>query len=237
MARVGQPASDGHARSYPTGAHLGLVFVPETQQGGMTIRHSQFPRHGGDGEQRRQAFYPLPPIEMSRFGQADEMITRQLPVFFRPFHRKPQLQGRVFGRKSRLQPPDLLVPALPALDGGVDFGDFIPLPQSMHRRPADSQHPPDFGVGFVQVPADEFEPLNGQGTLPLQSRFGLHRPAVIYALFAGNSSIIAEDARKDAAQATETQRGQAATKSNSIRKPGNHEMLLMVLGFLVSSLK
>jgi hypothetical protein len=107
----------------------------------------------------------------------------------------------------------------------------------MHRRPADSQHPPDFGVGFVQVPADEFEPLNGQGTLPLQSRFGLHRPAVIYALFAGNSSIIAEDARKDAAQATETQRGQAATKSNSIRKPGNHEMLLMVLGFLVSSLK
>ena len=149
----------------------------------MTIRHSQFPRHGGDGEQRGQAFYPLPPIEMSRGGHADELITRHLPVFFRPFHRKPQLQGRGFGRKSRFQPPHLFGPALRALDGGVDLGDFIPLPQRMHSRPADSQHPRDLGVGFVQVPADDFEPLTGQGMLPLGVRVGLHRPAIINRFF------------------------------------------------------
>jgi hypothetical protein len=149
----------------------------------MTIRNSQFPRHGGDGEQRGQAFYPLPPIEMSRGGQADELITRHLPVFFRPFHRKPQLQGRGFGRKSPLQPPHLFGPALRALDGAVDLGDFIPLPQRMHSRPADSQHPRDLGVGFVQVPADDFEPLTGQGMLPLGVRVGLHRPAVIKRIF------------------------------------------------------
>jgi hypothetical protein len=62
----------------------------------------------------------------------------------------------------------------------------------MHRRPTDSQHPRDLGVGFVQVPADDFEPLNGQGALPLESRFGLHRPATSIAFFAGNSSINAK---------------------------------------------
>jgi hypothetical protein len=49
----------------------------------------------------------------------------------------------------------------------------------MDRRPADSQHPPDLGVGLVQVPADDFEPLTGQGALPLGVRVGLHRPADI----------------------------------------------------------
>jgi hypothetical protein len=60
----------------------------------------------------------------------------------------------------------------------------------MHSLPADSQHPPDFGVGFVQVPADDFEPLTGRGMLPLGVRVGLHRTAIINAFFAGNSSII-----------------------------------------------
>lgn len=71
---VGQPTSDGHSHPHLTGAHLSLVFVPETQQGGMTIRHSQFL-------------------------------------------------------------------------------------------------------------ADDFEPLNGQGALPFESRFGLHDPAIIYRIF------------------------------------------------------
>jgi hypothetical protein len=77
----------------------------------------------------------------------------------------------------------LFGPALLALDSAVDLGDFIPLPQSMHSRPADPQHPPDLGVGFVQVPADDFEPLTGPGMLPLGVRVGLHRPAVIYRIF------------------------------------------------------
>jgi hypothetical protein len=53
----------------------------------------------------------------------------------------------------------------------------------MHSRPSDSQHPRDLGVGFVQVPADDFEPLTGQGMLPLGVRVGLHRPAVIKRIF------------------------------------------------------
>jgi hypothetical protein len=65
------------------------------------------------------------------------------------------------------------------LDGGVDLGDFISLPQRMHRLPADSQQPRDLGVGFVQVPADDFEPLKGQG-MSLGIRIGLHKSAVIY---------------------------------------------------------
>jgi hypothetical protein len=77
----------------------------------------------------------------------------------------------------------LLKPSLHALNGAVDLGDFIPFPLKMHRRPTDSQHPRDLGVGFVQVPADKFEPLNGQGALPLESRFGLHRPADINRIF------------------------------------------------------
>jgi hypothetical protein len=55
----------------------------------------------------------------------------------------------------------------------------------MDSRPADSQHPPNLGVGFVQVPADDFEPFNGQGTLPLESRFGLHSPADINCFLPG----------------------------------------------------
>jgi hypothetical protein len=77
----------------------------------------------------------------------------------------------------------LLKPSLHALNGAVDLGDFIPFPLEMHRRPSDSQHPRDLGVGFVQVPADDFEPLNGQGALPLESWFGLHRPADINRTF------------------------------------------------------
>ena len=185
MARVVQPAPDGHSRPHQTIANRHFVFVPVTQQRGMTICHSQFPRHGGDGEQRRQTFYPLPPIKMSRGGHAGELelITRHLPVFFRHSHRKSHLQGRGLGRKSRFQPPHLLKPALHALNRAVDLGDFIPFPLKMHRRPSDSQHPRDLGVGFVQVPADDFEPLNGQGALPLESRFGLHRPADINRIF------------------------------------------------------
>src|ERR1039458_10693231 len=80
MARVGHPTPDGHARRFMTVANPGFVFVPETQQRGMTIRNLQFPRHGGNGEQRRQAFYPLPPMKMSRAGQAEELITRHLPI-------------------------------------------------------------------------------------------------------------------------------------------------------------
>jgi hypothetical protein len=179
MARAFQPTPDWHSRRYQTVANRDFVFVPVTQQRGMTIRHSQFPRHGGDGEQRGQASKPLPPIEMSRGGHAGELITRHLPVLFRPFHRKPHLQRRDFGRKSRFQPPHLFGPALRALDGAVDLGDFIPFPQRMHSRPADAQHPPDFGVGFVQIPADDFEPLTGQGMLPFGVRVGLHRPADI----------------------------------------------------------
>jgi len=183
MVRAGKPTPDRHSRPYQTAAHLRFVFVPVTQQRGMTIRHSQFPRHGGDGKQRGQAFQPLPPIKMSRFGPAYEMITRQLSVFFRPFHRKPQLRRHSLGRKSRFQSTYFFKPAMNALDGAVDLGNFIPLPQKMHRRPAHSQHPRDLGVGFVQVPADDFEPFNGQGTLPLESRFGLHRSADINRLF------------------------------------------------------
>lgn len=179
MARVAQPAPDGHSRRLPTIANRDFVFVPMTQQRRVTPRHAQFLRHGGDGEQRRQAFKPRLPMEMSRGGKAEELITRLLPVFFRPFHRKPQLQGCGFGRKSRFQPPDLFGPALLALERGVNLGDFIPLPLKMHRRAADSQHPPDFGVGFVQVLADDFEPLPGQGTLPLGFRFGVHKVTVI----------------------------------------------------------
>ncbi len=183
MARVFQPTPDGHSRRFPTVVNRDFVFVPVTQQGGMTIRNSQFPRHGGDGEQRRQAFYPLPPMEMSRGGHADELITRQLRIFCHHWQRYPQLQGRGFDRKPRFQPPHLFGPALRALDGAVDLGDFIPLPQRMHSRPADSQHPPNLGVGFVQVPADDFEPRNCRGPLPLESRVGLHRPADIYRIF------------------------------------------------------
>ena len=180
MVRAGQPTPDGHSRRYPTVAHRGFVFVPVTQQRGMTIRHSQFTRHGGDGEQRGQAFYPLPPMEMSRSGPADELITRHLSKSIHAHHRNTQLRRCGFGRKSRFQLPHLFSPALRALDSAVDFGDFISLPQKMHSRPTDSQHPRDLGVGFVQIPADDFEPLTGQGTLPLGVRFGLHRPAVIY---------------------------------------------------------
>ena len=183
MVRAGQPMPDRHSRPYQTAAHRDFVFVPVTQQRGMTIRHSQFPRHGGDGEQRGQAFYPLPPMEMSRGGPADELITRHLPIFIRRHHRKPQLQGHSPGRKSRFQFPHLPGDALRALDGAVDLGDFIPLPLKMHRRPADSQHPRDLGVGFVQIPADDFEPLKGQGALPLGFRVGLHGPAIIYRIF------------------------------------------------------
>jgi len=175
MLRASHPAPDGHAQPFPTAAHRRFVFVPETQQGGMTIRHSQFLRHGGEGQQRGQAFEPLPPMEMCRFKPADERITRQLAMFFCRQHRQPQTPGRGFGRKTRWELPDLFERALRALDGAVDLGDFIPLPQEMHRRPADAQYPRDFGVGFVQVPADDFEPLNGQGALPLESRFGLHK--------------------------------------------------------------
>src|ERR1039458_9555347 len=93
MARAVQPAPDGHSRPCQTIANRHFVFVPVTQQRGMTICHSQFPRHGGDGEQRRQTFYPLPPIKMSRGGHAGELelITRHLPVFFRHSHRKSQM--------------------------------------------------------------------------------------------------------------------------------------------------
>jgi hypothetical protein len=122
-------------------------------------------------------------MEMSRAGQAEELITRHLPIVFHPFHRKPQLEGRGFGRKSRFQAPDLFEPALHALDGAVDLGDLIPLPLKMHRCPSDSQHPRDLGVGFVQVPADDFEPLTGQGALPLGVRVLVHKPAIIYRLF------------------------------------------------------
>jgi hypothetical protein len=82
----------------------------------MTIRNSQFPRHGGDREQRRQAFYPLLPMEMSHDGPAGilELITRHLPVFFRHSHRNPQLQRGGFGRKARFQFPYFFQPALDA---------------------------------------------------------------------------------------------------------------------------
>jgi hypothetical protein len=183
MLRAGQPTPDGHSRPFQTGAHLDLVFVPETQQGGMTILQSQFPRHGGDGEQRGQTFYPLPPIKMSRGGHADELITGHLPKSIHAHHRNTQSRRRSFGRKPRWQLPHLFEPALRALDGAVDLGDFISCPLKMHRRPAHSQHPRDLGVGFVQVPADDIKPLNGQGALPLESRFGSHRPAVIYRNF------------------------------------------------------
>ena len=171
MVRAGDEISDGHSRPFRTGAQRRFVFVPVTQQRGMTIRHSQFPRHGGDGEQRRQAFYPLPPIKMSRGGPADELITRHLPIIIRRHHRKPQLQGYSLGGKSRFQSPHLFGDALRALDGAVNLGDFKPLPQLMHGRPVDAQHPRDLGVGFVQIPADDFEPLTGQGALLLGKRF------------------------------------------------------------------
>ena len=183
MARAPEPMPDGHSRRFPTGVNRDFVFVPVTQQRGMAIRHSQFQRHGGDGEQRGQAFYPLLPMEMSRGRPADELITRQLSIFFCRYRRNPQLQGRRFGRKSRLQSPYLLDPVLLALDAAVDLGDFIPSPQIMHRRPADSQHPRNLVVGFVQVLADDFEPLTGQGKCPLVVRFGWHKTAVIYRIF------------------------------------------------------
>ena len=185
MVRALHPTPDGHSRPYQTFADRDLVFVPVTQQRGMTIRHSQFPRHGGEGEQRGQAFYPLPPIKMSRGVRVDELelITRHLPVFLRHSHGKPQLQGRSLGRKPRFQTSHLFKPALRALDGAVDLGDFIHFPLKMHCRPAHSQNPRDFGVGFVQIPADDFEPMKGQGAFPLEFRFGLHRPAIIYRIF------------------------------------------------------
>jgi hypothetical protein len=185
MVRAAEPTPDGHSRPYLAAAHLDFVFMPVTQQRSMTILHTQFPRHGGDGEQRRQAFYPLPPIKMSCGGLADilKFIIRHLSIFFHHSHRKPQLQGRCFGRKSRFQSTHSFGDALHALDGAVNFRDFIPFPLKMHRRPSDSQHPRNLGVGFVQIPADDFEPLNGQGALPLESRFDLHRPAVMYRIY------------------------------------------------------
>jgi hypothetical protein len=197
MARVAHPIPDGHSRPHRTGAQRRFVFVPVTQQRGMTIRYSQFPRHGRDGEQRGQAFEPLPPIEMSRGGMADilELVPHLSPVFSHHSQRKPQLQGRGFRRKSRFQPPHLLGEALRALDGAMDLGDFIPATQLMHGRPVETQHPRDLGVGFVQVTADDFEPLTGQGMLPLGVRVDLHRPAFINAFFAGNSRIIPNSIR------------------------------------------
>ncbi len=182
MVRAAEPTPDGHSRPYFAAAHLDLVFVAVTQQRGMTIRHTQFPRHGGNGEQRRQTFYPLPPIKVSRGGPADilKLIACHLPIFFYHSHRKPHLRRRSFRRKPRFQPTHSFGNALHALDGAVNFGDFIPFPLKMHRRPSDTQHQRNLGVGFVQIPADDFEPFNSQGTLPLESRFGLHRPADIY---------------------------------------------------------
>jgi hypothetical protein len=42
----------------------------------------------------------------------------------------------------------------------------------------ETHHPRDLGVGFVQVPADDFEPLPGQGMLPLGVLVGFHRLAL-----------------------------------------------------------
>jgi hypothetical protein len=84
----------------------------------------------------------------------------------------------------------LFDPVLRALNGAMDLGDFIPPPQLMHGRPVETQHSRDLGVGFVQVPADDVEPLTGQGPLPLGVQVVLHRPAFINRFFAGNSRII-----------------------------------------------
>src|ERR1035438_10344483 len=100
MVRAAKPTPDGHPRTLPTAGNRDFVFVPETQQRGDTMRNSQFPRDGGYGEQRGEAFYPLPPMEMSCLGPADEMITRLLAIFFCPILRNPQLQGCGFGRKA-----------------------------------------------------------------------------------------------------------------------------------------
>lgn len=192
MAWAGQPIPDGHAHPILPGANRRFVFVPVTQQRGMSIRHSQFPRHGHDGEPRRQAFEPLPPMEMSRDEMADilELIPHLFSVFFHHSQRKSQLQGRGFARKSGFQAPQFFDHALRALDGAVDLGDLIPVPQLMHRRPVDAQQLRDLVVGFVQVTADDFEPLTGPGMLPLGFRVVLHRPAFIKRIFAGNSRII-----------------------------------------------
>jgi hypothetical protein len=53
----------------------------------------------------------------------------------------------------------------------------------MHGRPVEAQQLRDLGVGFVQVTADDFEPLAGQGMLPRGVRVGLHRPACINHIF------------------------------------------------------
>jgi hypothetical protein len=167
--------------------------MPVTQQRGMTICQPQFSRHGGDGEQWRQSVYALSPVKMSRSNPADKLVTSQFPISCNRRQRKLQLQGRGFGRKPRLQFPHLFDPALRALDGTVDFGDFISFPLKMHRRAPYSQHPCNFGVRFVQISADDFEPLTGQGTLPFGIWFGFHKPniiSLIFAILTVNSSII-----------------------------------------------
>ena len=179
MVREFHPTPDGHPRRFLATAHCDFVFVPGTQQRGMAIRHPQFARHGGDGQQRRQAFEPLPPMEMSGGDRAAELITRHLSKMSRSVQRDPQLRRRSFGGKSRFQSPHFSEDTLLALGGGMDLGDFISCPQLMHRRPVDTQHLCNFGIWFVQVPADEFEPFRCRGALPLDFRVGLHELAVI----------------------------------------------------------
>ena len=179
MVREFHPTPDGHPRRFPTVANRGFVFVPEAQQRSMAIRHPQFPRRSGDREPPGQAFHPLPPVEMPCGDRATELITRHLSIMSHPVQRNPQLRRRRFGGKSRFQSLHSLDDTLLALGGGMDLGDFIPCSQLMHRRPVDTQHLCNFGIWFVQVPADEFEPFRCRGALPLDFRVGLHELAVI----------------------------------------------------------
>ena len=169
MFRVALMMPDRHPQFLSARAQFGFVSVAMTQQRGVTVRHPQFARHGGDGEKRGQGFETLPPVEISRGRKTQKLITRQPPIFSSQRHGNPQMLRGTIQRTSRLQSPQELQHTLPRLDEGMDFGDSIPLPQLMHGRPVDTHQARNFGIRFVQMLADEFDSPGRLNALPLRT--------------------------------------------------------------------
>jgi len=158
----------------------------------MTIGHIPVsPRHGVTVEQRAgpNLFYPLPrPIKKClaagpRFWLKTGTHNPSISRIFSPFpHRKSQFGKGPAGpcpKGSPVSAPPAICSSLRWQRGlkswAVDpWWIFIPFPaeNATAVRPT-SQHPRDLGIGFCPGSADKFEPLKGQGALPLESRFGV----------------------------------------------------------------